>query len=301
MTNTIGFYTLVRDEEKRLEPMLEAAAGVGCTDFTIVDTGSVDRTRRLAARFLKTHAGRLVEAPWTDFATVLNVSLEAAREGSGCEYLLQGASGEHFKLHRRLPRLKASAYMIRAEGAVSYWTPRLHRADIEAHYEGSTHPYLRTNGAEALLLPHITFEDVAYDDDREAKLERDRVYLEREVLERPLEPRWAFYLAQTYRCQGRLEQAADWYRRRVEMGGFEEEVFYSMYMEAMLRQNTHLLLKAWEFRPTRAEPLRLLARLYEGDGMTEVGRLFHEAADRIPMPTDLVCVHVDDYKPRPKR
>ena len=62
--------------------------------------------------------------------------------------------------------------------------------------------------------------------------------------------------------------ARKWYARRVEMGGWDEEVYFAMFRvaESMAQLGApwpdvqDAYLRAWEFRPTRAEPLYAIAR-----------------------------------------
>ena len=95
------------------------------------------------------------------------------------------------------------------------------------------------------------------------KYARDRDLLLAEVERNPEDARSVFYLAQSYFDLGDFVNARKWYARRVEMGGWDEEVYYSMYRlaESMSELGEpwpdvqDAYLRAWEFRPTRAEPL----------------------------------------------
>lgn len=65
---------IVRDEEDTLGRCLESVAGV-FDEIVIVDTGSQDRTREVAASY----GARIVEFPWIDdFAAARNVSFDAS-------------------------------------------------------------------------------------------------------------------------------------------------------------------------------------------------------------------------------
>jgi glycosyltransferase involved in cell wall biosynthesis len=71
---------IVRDEAWILDECL-AAARRGVDEIVVVDTGSVDDTRRIAGRY----ADRLLDFTWCeDFAAARNVSLAAA----GGEWIL---------------------------------------------------------------------------------------------------------------------------------------------------------------------------------------------------------------------
>ena len=53
-----------------------------------------------------------------------------------------------------------------------------------------------------------------------------------EVERNPEDERSAFYLAQTYFNLGDFASAIEWFKRRVEMGGWDEETYYAKYQMA---------------------------------------------------------------------
>jgi hypothetical protein len=55
-------------------------------------------------------------------------------------------------------------------------------------------------------------------------------------------------------------------------------------------------LRAWEFRPTRAEPLYALARRYANENRHQLGYLYARRAAEIPPPdNDITVPHPDIY------
>src|SRR6185369_7624849 len=71
----LSFCMIARDEAKTIGAAL-AAAKPFCDEMIVVDTGSTDETRKVAA----SHGARVVEQAWTDdFAHARNRSLEEAR------------------------------------------------------------------------------------------------------------------------------------------------------------------------------------------------------------------------------
>jgi tetratricopeptide (TPR) repeat protein len=95
----------------------------------------------------------------------------------------------------------------------------------------------------------------------EEKYSNDAKILEAALEKEPDNDRYMFYLAQSYRDSSQLEKAIESYQKRVDMGGWEEEVYYSMYMIAKISERmgvddetvTGLYSKAWEYRPARLE------------------------------------------------
>jgi hypothetical protein len=92
--------------------------------------------------------------------------------------------------------------------------------------------------------------------------------------------RFTFYLAQSHRDCGAKEQALTNYLRRAEMGGWDEEVFVSLYNAAQLQEALGHSLeevistyqRASEAAPGRAEALHGAARFLPQCGPTR-GRL----------------------------
>ena len=130
---------------------------------------------------------------------------------------------------------------------------------------------------------------------------RDRRLLERALAEAPDDPRALFYLAQTYRDLGETALAVGAYRRRVAVGGWDEETFYAQYQVGALlaaqdwEQGSSALKTAWEMRPTRAEPLLELARGHRNRGEHHLAALYARRGCEIPLPDDLLFVHREAY------
>ena len=61
---------------------------------------------------------------------------------------------------------------------------------------------------------------------------RDAELMQAEVDRDPDAQRSVFYLAQSYFWAGDMAKARQWFDRRVEMGGWDEEVFFSMFRAA---------------------------------------------------------------------
>jgi hypothetical protein len=113
-----------------------------------------------------------------------------------------------------------------------------------------------------------------------------------------------FYLANSYFDMKEFANARKWYERRIEMGGWDQEVYYSMFRvaESMAQldepwpdvQNAYL--QAWEFRPSRAEPLDAMARRYRQEKRYLLGHMFAQRAAQIPFPEkDNLFVTVSVY------
>lgn len=119
-----------------------------------------------------------------------------------------------------------------------------------------------------------------------------------EVERNPGDARSVSMLAQIYFRAGDFGNARKWYARMIEIGGPDEDIFLAMLRVA---QSMEMLdtawpdvqdayLRAWEFRPTRAEPLYGIARRYRAEQRYQLGYLFAVGAAEIPLPEDDVIV-----------
>ena len=120
----------------------------------------------------------------------------------------------------------------------------------------------------------------------------------------PDDGRSVFHLAQRYFDLRDFSNARKWYARRAEMGGDDEEVYYAMYRLAESMSNLgepwpdveDSYLRAWQIRPTRAEPLYSIAYRYRLDQHYKFAYLFAESAAKIPLPEqDRMFVNADIY------
>ncbi|HXO81921.1 MAG TPA: hypothetical protein VN856_18775 [Mycobacterium sp.] len=126
-----------------------------------------------------------------------------------------------------------------------------------------------------------------------------------EVERDPGDVRSMSLLAQAYFDSGDFANARLWFARKVEIGGRpDEEIFLAMLRVAQSMDQLDVswpdvqdaYLRAWEFRPTRAEPLYGIARRYRGDKRYELGYLFAARAAAIPLPKDdMVLPYPDIY------
>ena len=126
--------------------------------------------------------------------------------------------------------------------------------------------------------------------------------LEEAVSKNPTHGRDIFYLAQSYRDAGELQLALKWYHRRVELGGWDEEVWHSLFQIATLydrsgdwEQALPAYLNAYDYRPMRLEPLYELARHYREARKFAVAHLYASAALNRPKPNDILFLDESVY------
>jgi hypothetical protein len=105
-----------------------------------------------------------------------------------------------------------------------------------------------------------------------------------------------------------LEKALEAYERRATMGGWEEEVFYSLFEAAKLRERLRqpfdvvhaAYLRAYESRPSRAESLYELARYCRLHNRFALACVYASTACTTTRPNDSLFVEESVYRWRAK-
>ena len=299
---------IVKNEAHIVAETLDSVAPY-ISSWVIVDTGSTDGTQDVIRNHMARLGipGELHERPWQNFGHNRTEALTLA-QGHG-DYIWVIDADDIVVGTPKFNQLDADIYFMHHRRAtITYWRAQLFRDGARVHYQGVVHEAPVWDGSCVVGSLegdwHIESRRLGARSQDPQKYARDRDLLLAEVERNPDDARSVFYLAQSYFDLGDFVNARKWYERRVEMGGWDEEVYYSMVRlaESMAKLDWPWLvvqdayLKAWEFRPTRAEALHAIARRYREDQRYLPGHLFAQRAAQIPFPEkDLLFVGADVY------
>lgn len=295
---------IVKNEVSNLRRCLSSVLPyISC--YVIADTGSTDNTPAYIRNFFDEHniPGQIVKCEFKDFSQARNFALDAAVASPlEFDYLLFTdadmeliVEGDDFRKW-----LTGPAYALKQrQGTMIYDNTRIVRRDAGACYYGVTHEYVGVEGCVPFKEP-VWFLDHATGSNRPEKGERDTRLLEQAVKDNPDDLRAWFYLGQTYKGDNRFEHAITAYSARLASEGWDEEKFYALYQrglcylelgdeEAFVRE----MMAAYQFRPSRGEPLFSLAKFYRAKGQSALACLFIEAGSQLPPPADYLFV--DEY------
>lgn len=311
MSTRLCLNMIVKDEAAIIERALRAAAPhLAC--YVIADTGSTDDTVGIIERVMAEYGvpGTVVHTSFVNFEQARNEALEAARASAfDFDYLLFCDADMELVVEPGGfdDDLDAEVYTLLQRNPASelgYENVRLLRRDVPGRYVGVTHEYL-----EAGTRPHPLFQGAHYVDhaagsSRTVKYQRDINLLTEALRGDPDNRRYVFYLAQSYRDAGDAAGAIKTYQRRVELGGWEEEVWYALLQIALLSERlerdyaivVERYLEAFQNRPARAEPLMHLARYHRERGEWALAHLFARQAIEIPRPPDILFVDESTYR-----
>lgn len=293
---------IVKNESKIIERCLAAALPF-IDSWCITDTGSTDGTEGQIEKFFREHnvPGKIARAKFEDFAQARNSSLDAARSVPGWDYalLIDADMVVEGALDKR--SLTAPAYhVVQSDGTKEWANVRLLKRDAPARYVGVTHEFLSVEGVQD--ISSLRINDVNDGGSKSNKVERDIRLLTEGLQKEPNNGRYMFYLAQTYRETDRPHRALPWYKKRISVDGWDEEIYYSHYGIALCYKElddepnfVRACLDAYNYRPWRGESLNLLATYYRERGKNESAMLIAEGLSKIKFTNEKLFMSSEVY------
>lgn len=294
---------IVKNESRIIERCLNSVKGVADC-ISICDTGSTDNTVELIENFLKTNniPGKVHRHQWKNFGYNRTLSAKAAQEtlqelGFSLPHtyllLLDADMMLVVKDDFDKEKLTADQYLLIQENVyIAYYNTRLVRASLPWECVGVTHEYWACkSGAQQDQLTTLRIDDHEDGGCKSDKFERDVKLLTQGLIDEPNNERYMFYLAQSHRCLRQYDQSIQWYKNRIEKGGWQEEVWYSKYMIAEMYEEMGFwdqaltwYLDAFQMTPERAEPLWKIAHYYRNHSQNNLAYLFAKQGSQIPYP-----------------
>ena len=232
---------MVKNESKIITRVLESALQY-VDAVCIADTGSTDSTVNIASEFLTDRKipFRIVHHIWKHFGHNRSLSFTACKEF--CDYLqwdpmsswalaLDGDMCIKPTSNWSRKLLVSNGHsIIQISGSLEYFNTRFLRIGFPWKCTGATHEYWDGDTAHEIKKEYIFIDDIGDGGAKADKFERDIRLLTESLKDEPTNTRTHFYLAQSYHCINNNEKALEYYKKRIELGGWFEEVWYSKYM-----------------------------------------------------------------------
>jgi glycosyltransferase involved in cell wall biosynthesis len=244
-------------------------------DYWIIsDTGSTDGTQDIIQNFFKEKGipGELHQDEWKNFGH--NRTLALRHADGKADYVWMIDADDKVEGNFVFPeKMEADGYVLRiGKPDFSWWRTQIFKTESKWEYKGVLHEYPACSIKEQPVLMKLEGDyrvDARTLGARNVgisvieKYTRDAETLEKAMLDEPTNTRYQFYLAQSYFDSQQWEKAIDAYRKRAEMGGWAEEVYYSLYRIGIARalldrpwpEIMSSLLDAYNYRPQRVEAL----------------------------------------------
>ena len=276
--------TMVKNETRIIERLLGSVKGL--VDAAIVcDTGSTDDTTAKATAWLAANdmSGTIMAYPFKNFGASRTQSFLCCQEWVGrvgwdatktWALVLDGDMMLSGPIDRvalgRLGPEQAGVSLKQSAGSLLYSNMRLMRCSEPWICKGGTHeawtcpPNRHTAMFEQPVL--IDHGDGGCKSD---KYERDVRLLLEDLKEMPNDARTHFYLGQTYLCLRDWPKAIQTLKRRIEIGGWDEEVYIARLYLGECYENSGdtanaitTYLAAWQQRRHRVEAAMRVIRIY---------------------------------------
>lgn len=301
---------IVRNEERVIGRCLEAIKP-HIHSWSICDTGSDDKTMEIIEESLQGIPGALYQEPWKNFGHNRNLAFQHAKDHG--DYALIIDADDIFTTNEGFawpdPLGDRGYDMTVTSGGSSYFQSRLLSTKEDWHWKGVVHEY-PTLGylfdtelireAKIVSMPDGNRRMM----DPKIKYAEDARAIEKALEDDPDNPRYLFYLGQSYRDSHQYKKAYEAYLRRIEVGGWDEETWYAKFQLGRLHEMMgdswdHALvayLEAYRFRPSRIEPLVAITRHCRMRDEHHLAYVFAAQAAYAPKPPDRLFMDAAAYE-----
>lgn len=281
-TPTLCLNMIVKNESKIITRLLDSVISIiDC--YCICDTGSTDNTIEIINNYFKDKniKGKVVQEPFKNFCHNRNFALQSCIGMSDYIILLDADMVLEINFFNK-SFLKNADYFSIIQGNESFYyqNVRIIRNNGNFKYIGVTHEYLDTSKHSIFLEINknsIFIRDIGDGGCKKNKFERDVKLLTDGIKEEPNNSRYYFYLANSYHDLGRYDEAINIYKKRIEMAGWKEEVWYSYYRigKCYIKQNRMadalwFLMEGYNYYPERLEGLYELMHYYRVNGKNKM-------------------------------
>jgi tetratricopeptide (TPR) repeat protein len=290
---TICLNMIVKNESKIIKRLFESVLPVIDT-YCICDTGSTDNTVELIKEFFdsKNIKGSVVFEPFKDFAHNRNFALQSCLGLSDFILLLDADMVLNVRnFNKKLLNEYDVCNILQGNENFYYQNTRILKNNGLFSYVGVTHEYISTpNGTRTLSLKkdELFISDLGDGGCKSDKFERDVRLLEGAIKLEPNHDRYHFYLANSYLDLGNTEKAIENYEKRIKIGGWDQEVWYSYYKLGHCHKkmgNIEKAINAWmdgyNFLPQRIENLYEIVYHYRVISKHKLANLFYQVAKDI--------------------
>lgn len=300
-TPTLCLNMIVKNEGKIIVRLLESVAP-WIDSYCICDTGSTDDTMNLIQTFFESRQipGRICQEPFRDFGYNRSFALkECEKIGPLAQYALfldadmvfwvnPSAFPTKAALHQAMSKYNAMC-ILQGTDQFNYKNVRIVKCGIGASYWGVTHEYVNlptgVDSSAVFAKQHVFIRDIGDGGAKADKFERDIRLLKQGLIDSPDNTRYTFYLANSLRDHGSTEEAIAMYEKRIALGGWAEEQWYSYYSMGtcyMRLNNPHRAVCCWmegvQCFPERVENLYEIVHYYRSQCKHVIAQKYYAMA-----------------------
>jgi len=299
---------IVKNESKIIERCLSSIQSI-CDAIVISDTGSTDDTVQLIEQFLSKNKipGKIYSNEWVNFGHNRSKSITNAQEWLDEEkydkketFLLTIDADMIFCVKPEFDKSLLTTFdswsIQQKNPTLTYYNKRFFRSSLRYKCIGVTHEHWGCDDKETeSKLDTIYIDDIGDGGAKSDKFERDIRLLTKGIEDEPKNERYYFYLAQSYSDFGNKEEAIKWYKKRIEAGGWFEEIFIAylrigdIYMGLNQPENAiYYWSLGYDHLPTRSETLYRIINYFRNKAKNNIALSYLKTALKIGYPKDQV-------------
>lgn len=308
---------IIKNESKIIKRCFDTVRPI-VDALAICDTGSTDDTVDIVDKYIKDHniPGKIFHHSWENFGHNRSLSFDACKELAqqlGYDLnktfaLLSDADmcleiDDKFNKNKIDPDF-GSYSITQYTNTIEYGNTRLLRLDLPWKCVGRTHEYW--DSGTNIKKGHLN--TLRYDDRNDGgcksdKYERDVKLLNQDLQENPKNVRSMFYLAQSYKGLRQWDKSIEWYKKRIEAGGWDQEIYYSYYMIGQCYEEKDdwsnalkWYLDGYNYRPSRVETIYKIVEKYRKIGKHVLAYQFLNWIRHAPITKDSLFVSTNIQK-----
>jgi len=281
---------IVKNESKNIIRLLDSVyTFIDC--YCICDTGSTDNTINVIKKYFKEKniPGKIVVELFKNFEHNRTFALQQC--AGMADYILLLDADMIFQIGNFKKETITDCemyYIFQGNDDFYYQNARIVKNGPDISYMGVTHEYLNfPNHYRKCIIPKesLFILDIGDGGCKANKFERDIELLEKGIKDDPTNVRYYFYLANSYLDSGNKEKAIECYKKRIELGSWNQEVWYSYYKIGLIYETLKkydLAIYNWlqcsEILPNRIENLYEITKFYKNEIKNNLALTFYKLA-----------------------